>query len=98
MQPLRDPNSDELCAEKSHAATAAPFLNSRHPASEPRHGQVAKAMLCDDVHAAMRMMLTTGGPALRSLGREVSNYEARGAAWEQVPRLRGHCRSDPGSD
>ena len=30
------------------------------------------------------MMLTIGGPKLRSLGREVANYDLHGAAWEDV--------------
>jgi hypothetical protein len=45
---------------------------------------VAKAMLCEDLPSATRMMLTTGGPKLRSLGREVSNYDQHGTAWEDI--------------
>mmetsp|Transcript_35022 Transcript_35022/g.74726 ORF Transcript_35022/g.74726 Transcript_35022/m.74726 type:complete len:158 (+) Transcript_35022:1420-1893(+) len=33
---------------------------------------------------AQRMMLTTGGPALRRMGREVEGYVERGADWEDV--------------
>ena len=45
---------------------------------------VAKALLCRDVPAAVRMMQTTGGPALRRMGREVNGYAEHGAPWEQV--------------
>lgn len=45
---------------------------------------VAKAMLCDDLASALKMMVTTGGPALRSLGRQVLNYVERGSSWEEV--------------
>eukprot|EP01046_Picozoa_sp_COSAG06_P044433 COSAG06_NODE_5985_length_3167_cov_2.473924_2_plen_650_part_00 len=45
---------------------------------------VAKALLCKDLATAQTMMLTTGGPALRSLGREVENYKENGQAWENV--------------
>ena len=45
---------------------------------------VAKALLCRDVPAAVRMMQTTGGPALRRMGREVNGYAEHGAPWEAV--------------
>jgi len=45
---------------------------------------VAKALLCKDLATAETMMLTTGGPALRTLGREVKNYKENGQAWEDV--------------
>lgn len=45
---------------------------------------VAKAMLCDDLASALKMMVTTGGPALRGLGRQVLNYQELGSSWEKV--------------
>jgi len=45
---------------------------------------VAKALLCADLPSAQRMMLTTGGPALRRLGGQVEGYFERGTAWENV--------------
>lgn len=45
---------------------------------------VAKALVCGDVAAAQRMLTTTGGPALRRLGREVEGYVERGGLWEEV--------------
>jgi len=45
---------------------------------------VVKALLCGDLAMAVRMMLTTGGPALRRMGREVEGYAERGGAWEDI--------------
>ena len=45
---------------------------------------VAKALLCDDLDSAVKMMATTSGPTLRSLGREVSNYREKGSLWEDI--------------
>lgn len=45
---------------------------------------VAKALLCKDLPTALQMMITTGGPPLRRLGHEVSNYAEFGAEWEDV--------------
>merc|ERR1712007_283788 len=45
---------------------------------------VAKALLCKDLPTAVQMMITTGGPPLRRLGHEVSNYAEFGAEWEDV--------------
>lgn len=45
---------------------------------------VSKALLCRDTATAVKMMTTTGGPALRSLGRTVANYNELGADWEDV--------------
>ena len=44
----------------------------------------AKAILCGDFESAVGMVTTTGGPALRSLGREVTGYTERGQLWEDV--------------
>jgi len=45
---------------------------------------VAKALVCQDYVIASQMMITTGGPALRKLGRQVQNYPTHGQEWENV--------------
>ena len=45
---------------------------------------VVKAMLCQDLEAGCTMCVTTGGPALRGLGREVRGYFERGGEWDNL--------------
>mmetsp|Transcript_16569 Transcript_16569/g.38703 ORF Transcript_16569/g.38703 Transcript_16569/m.38703 type:complete len:189 (+) Transcript_16569:585-1151(+) len=58
------------------------------PTSRQSYGEqlfhVVKAMLCQDLETALTMVTTTGGPALRGLGREVRGYIEHGGAWEDL--------------